>query len=65
MTAHIPFVRSEINIVIIFHALGITNDEQLVDIICVNLDDMRTFDLIRPSLEAADRRRNASSVVEQ
>ncbi|MCO5596788.1 hypothetical protein L7F22_050858 [Adiantum nelumboides] len=55
LIVQIPFFKTEINAVVMLRALGITTDEQLINIIGLDFEDTQMFDMIRPTLEAAER----------
>ncbi|KAH7284785.1 hypothetical protein KP509_34G070500 [Ceratopteris richardii] len=54
VVARIPFFRPEINAVVLLRALGITSDRELIEIIGLDVEDTKMFDLIRPSLKSAE-----------
>ncbi|KAI5070456.1 hypothetical protein GOP47_0014799 [Adiantum capillus-veneris] len=54
LTVQLPFIKMEINVVVMLRALGITTDKQLIDIIGLDLEDTQMFDMVRPTLEAAE-----------
>lgn len=51
--ATLPFVRTEIPIVIVFRALGFVPDQIILERICYDISDSKMIDLLRPSLEEA------------
>lgn len=53
LRATIPYIRSEIPIMIIFRALGFVSDRDILERICYNFDDIQMMELLRPSLEEA------------
>ncbi|KAI3952972.1 hypothetical protein MKX01_028664 [Papaver californicum] len=51
--ATLPYIRSEILIIIVFRALGFVADKDILEHICYNFEDNKMMDLLRPSLEEA------------
>mmetsp|Transcript_70577 Transcript_70577/g.188361 ORF Transcript_70577/g.188361 Transcript_70577/m.188361 type:complete len:1176 (-) Transcript_70577:60-3587(-) len=49
----LPYVRKEIPIVILFRALGIESDREVLEHIVYNLEDMQMMEALRPSLDEA------------
>lgn len=49
----LPYVRKEIPIVIVFRAMGIESDREILEIICYNLKDIQMMEALRPSLDEA------------
>jgi DNA-directed RNA polymerase II subunit RPB2 len=47
----IPNVREDIPIGIMFRALGLTTDKDIIQHICYDLQDVRMLELLRPSIE--------------
>jgi DNA-directed RNA polymerase II subunit RPB2 len=47
----IPNVREDIPIGIMFRALGLTTDKDIIQHICYDLQDIRMLELLRPSIE--------------
>ena len=55
LQAKVPYVHKEIPVVIVFRALGIEADRDILEYICYDLRDDAMMDMLRPSLmEAAD-----------
>ena len=50
-TAKIPYVKGDIDIVILFKALGIENDKEIFDLISLDENDNSFIELLKPSLE--------------
>ena len=53
MKATLPYIRSEIPIIIVFRALGFVADKDILEHICYNFEDNVMMELLRPSLEEA------------
>ncbi|EPS65990.1 hypothetical protein M569_08783, partial [Genlisea aurea] len=51
--ATLPYIRSEIPIIIVFRALGFVADKDILEHICYNFEDTQMMELLRPSLEEA------------
>ncbi|QCE13535.1 DNA-directed RNA polymerase II subunit RPB2 [Vigna unguiculata] len=51
--ATLPYIRTEIPIVIVFRALGFVADKQILEHICYDFSDTQMMELLRPSLEEA------------
>ncbi|KAI3977796.1 hypothetical protein MKX01_040541 [Papaver californicum] len=51
--ATLPYIRSDIPIVIVFRALGFVADRDILEHICYNFEDNEMMNLLRPSLEEA------------
>lgn len=51
--ATLPYIRTEIPIIIVFRALGFVSDEYILRYICYDFDDTQMMELLRPSLEEA------------
>lgn len=49
----IPYIRQEVPIIVLFRALGLVADKDILEHIVYNLDDVEMMDLLRPSLEEA------------
>lgn len=49
----LPYVRKEIPIVIIFRAMGIESDREILEHIVYNLKDIQMMEALRPSLDEA------------
>jgi DNA-directed RNA polymerase II subunit RPB2 len=49
----LPYIREDIPIVIVFRALGIVNDREILNHICYNPNDTELFEMLKPSLEEA------------
>jgi len=47
----IPLVREDIPVGIMFRALGLTTDKDIIQHICYDLQDIRMLELLRPSIE--------------
>ena len=53
ITARIPYIRQDINIIILFRALGLDQDKDILDHIIFDDNDTSMLELLRPSLENA------------
>jgi len=53
MYATIPYIRTEVPIIIVFRALGFVADKDILEHICYNFEDTAMMELLRPSLEEA------------
>ena len=53
MKATLPYIRSDIPIVILFRALGCTADKDILDHVVYDMKDDEMLDMMRPSLEEA------------
>ena len=51
--ATLPYIRVEVPVVIIFRALGTTDDRSIIEHVVYDLMDGEMMDLFRPSLEEA------------
>ncbi|KAI8021652.1 DNA-directed RNA polymerase II subunit RPB2 [Camellia lanceoleosa] len=51
--ATLPYIRTEIPIVVVFRALGFVADKDTLEHICYEFSDFQMMDLLRPSLEEA------------
>ena len=51
ITARIPYVKSDVDIVILFRALGLESDKDIIDFIVFDENDNTFKELLRPSLE--------------
>lgn len=51
--ATLPYIRSEIPIIIVFRALGFVADKDILEHICYDFSDTLMMELLRPSLEEA------------
>ncbi|XP_057505694.1 DNA-directed RNA polymerase II subunit RPB2-like isoform X1 [Actinidia eriantha] len=51
--ATLPYIRTEIPIVVVFRALGFVADKDILEHICYDFSDLQMMDLLRPSLEEA------------
>ncbi|CAK9148633.1 unnamed protein product [Ilex paraguariensis] len=51
--ATLPYIRTEIPIVIVFRALGFVADKDILEHICYDFRDTQMMELLRPSLEEA------------
>lgn len=49
----IPYIRQDVPIIVLFRALGLVADKDILEHIVYNLDDVQMMDLLRPSLEEA------------
>ncbi|XP_073154584.1 DNA-directed RNA polymerase II subunit RPB2-like [Henckelia pumila] len=51
--ATLPYIRTEIPIIIVFRALGFVADKDILEHICYDFNDVQMMELLRPSLEEA------------
>ncbi|KAL3848853.1 hypothetical protein ACJIZ3_010735 [Penstemon smallii] len=51
--ATLPYIRTEIPIIIVFRALGFVADKDILEHICYDFRDTQMMELLRPSLEEA------------
>ena len=51
--ATLPYIRNDIPIVVIFRALGITADRDILDHICYDRNDTELYEMLKPSIEEA------------
>ncbi|KAH9624453.1 hypothetical protein KSS87_008143 [Heliosperma pusillum] len=51
--ATLPYIKSEIPIIIVFRALGFVADKDILEHICYDFSDTQMMELLRPSLEEA------------
>jgi len=51
----LPYVRKEIPIVIVFRAMGIESDREILEHIVYNLKDIQMMEALRPSLDEASQ----------
>lgn len=51
--AMLPYVKSEIPIVIIFRALGVVSDEDILNHICYDRNDTQMLEMLKPCIEEA------------
>lgn len=51
--ATLPYIRTEIPIIIVFRALGFVADKDILEHICYDFNDTQMMELLRPSLEEA------------
>ncbi|KAI3811859.1 hypothetical protein L1987_21591 [Smallanthus sonchifolius] len=51
--ATLPYIRTEIPIIIVFRALGFVADKDILEQICYDFADTQMMELLRPSLEEA------------
>ena len=64
ITARIPYVKTDIPIVILFRALGIESDKDILDYIIFDDNDNSFKELLRPSLEYSSEFREKSECLE-
>jgi len=57
----LPYVRKEIPIVIVFRALGIESDREILEHIVYNLKDVQMMEALRPSLDEAAQGKDLST----
>nr|GMC70456.1 DNA-directed RNA polymerase II subunit RPB2-like [Ipomoea batatas] len=51
--ATLPYIRTEVPIIIVFRALGFVADKDILEHICYHFEDPKMMELLRPSLEEA------------
>lgn len=51
--ATLPYIRTEIPIIVVFRALGFVADKDILEHICYDFSDTAMMELLRPSLEEA------------
>ncbi|KAL1302272.1 hypothetical protein AAFC00_002693 [Neodothiora populina] len=51
--ATLPYIKSDIPIAIVFRALGVVSDMQILDCICYDANDSQMREMIKPCLEEA------------
>ncbi|KZV46369.1 hypothetical protein F511_07921 [Dorcoceras hygrometricum] len=51
--ATLPYIRTEIPIIVVFRALGFVADKDILEHICYDFNDVQMMELLRPSLEEA------------
>lgn len=49
----LPYVRKDIPIVVVFRALGILPDKDILDHICYDRSDSALYEMLKPSIEEA------------
>jgi DNA-directed RNA polymerase II subunit RPB2 len=49
----LPYIRSDIPIVVVFRALGIIPDKDILDHICYDRNDTQLYEMLKPCLEEA------------
>ena len=64
ITARIPYIKTDIPIVILFRALGIESDKDILDYIIFDDNDNSFKELLRPSLEYSSDFREKSECLE-
>ena len=64
IAARIPYVKADIPIVILFRALGLENDKDIMDYIIFDENDNSFKELLRPSLEYANEYRGKNECLE-
>lgn len=51
ISATLPYIRKDIPVIIVFRALGLVEDKDILEHICYDFGDTKMMDLLRPSLE--------------
>jgi len=51
--ATLPYVRQDIPVVIVFRALGIVPDRDILDHICYDFNDTQMLEMLKPCIEDA------------
>ncbi|GAO46801.1 hypothetical protein G7K_1019-t1 [Saitoella complicata NRRL Y-17804] len=54
LKATLPYIKSDIPIAIVFRALGVVDDREIMERICYDENDYQMLDLLKPCLEEAD-----------
>lgn len=49
----LPYIKSDIPIVIVFRALGVVSDEDILDHICYDRNDTQMLEMLKPCIEEA------------
>ncbi|KAJ3039907.1 DNA-dependent RNA polymerase II [Rhizophlyctis rosea] len=49
----LPYIKAEIPIMIVFKAMGITSDKEILEHICYDFEDYEMLEALRPSIEEA------------
>lgn len=57
----LPYVRKEIPIVVVFRALGIESDREILEHIVYNLKDIQMMEALRPSLDESAQGKDLST----
>jgi DNA-directed RNA polymerase II subunit RPB2 len=57
----LPYVRKEIPIIIVFRALGIESDREILEHIVYNLKDIQMMEALRPSLDESAEGKNLNT----
>ena len=53
MRTSLPYIRNDIPIVVVFRALNVISDKEILDHICYDRNDMELFDMMKPCLQEA------------
>lgn len=51
--ASLPYIRGDVPIVVVFRAMGILSDKDILEHICFDLNDFQMLELLKPSIEEA------------
>ncbi|ORZ39196.1 hypothetical protein BCR44DRAFT_53944 [Catenaria anguillulae PL171] len=54
ITCSLPYIQEEIPLPIVFRALGVHSDKQILETICYHFDDDQMLEMLKPSIEQAD-----------
>ncbi|KAJ3053563.1 DNA-dependent RNA polymerase II [Rhizophlyctis rosea] len=49
----LPYIKSEIPIMVVFKAMGFTSDREILEKICYDFEDYEMMELLKPSIEEA------------
>lgn len=53
IVVNIPYIRSDVPILVLFRALGFVADKDILEHIVYNFDDVEMMEALRPSIEEA------------
>jgi DNA-directed RNA polymerase beta subunit len=51
--AQIPYIKADIPILILFRALGVVNDKEILEHIVYDFEELEMMEMLRPSIEEA------------
>ena len=49
--ANLPYIREDIPIWIVFRALGITSDKDILEHICYDMNDIQMVEMLKPCID--------------
>ena len=64
IVCNVPYVHDDIPLVILFRALGIVNDKEILELICYNLNDSQMIELLKSSIEEASPINNVDVAID-